>query len=66
MSLMPCILDKTQLFLERLDHYATTREEFSLDDLCTNLTFDIIGEYFFLPLTDICSNLVYRRGHHGY
>ncbi|KAJ6043323.1 hypothetical protein N7499_005749 [Penicillium canescens] len=43
MSLMPCILDKTQLFLERLDHYATTGEEFSLDDLCTNLTFDIIG-----------------------
>ncbi|KAJ5747086.1 uncharacterized protein N7511_008782, partial [Penicillium nucicola] len=43
MSLMPCILDKTQLFLERLDHLATTGEEFSLDDLCTNLTFDIIG-----------------------
>jgi hypothetical protein len=48
MSLMPCILDKTQLFLEHLDHYATTGEEFSLDNLCKNLTFDIIGECFFL------------------
>ncbi|OQD84841.1 hypothetical protein PENANT_c011G06612 [Penicillium antarcticum] len=43
MSLMPCILDKTQLFLERLDRFCTTGEEFSFDDLCTNLTFDIIG-----------------------
>ncbi|CAG7943452.1 unnamed protein product [Penicillium nalgiovense] len=42
-SLMPCILDKTQLFLTKLDHYASTGEEFPLDELCTNLTFDIIG-----------------------
>ncbi|KAJ5154842.1 uncharacterized protein N7500_010281 [Penicillium coprophilum] len=42
-SLMPCILDKTQIFMTRLDHYASTGEEFSLDELCTNLTFDIIG-----------------------
>ncbi|KAI3123989.1 hypothetical protein DTO039G3_9161 [Penicillium roqueforti] len=42
-TLLPCILDKTQLFLTKLDHYATTDEEFLLDELCTNLTFDIIG-----------------------
>ena len=40
---MPCILDKTELFLANLDHYARTGEDFSLDDLCTNLTFDIMG-----------------------
>ncbi|CAI7669517.1 unnamed protein product [Penicillium viridicatum] len=42
-NLLPCILEKTQLFLTRLDHYASTNEEFPLDELCTNLTFDIIG-----------------------
>ncbi|KAF4760690.1 hypothetical protein HAV15_005318 [Penicillium sp. str.  len=34
---------KTQLFLMKLDHYASTNEDFPLDELCTNLTFDIIG-----------------------
>ncbi|CAG8902736.1 unnamed protein product [Penicillium egyptiacum] len=42
-SLVPCILDKTKLFLANLDHYASTGEDFSLDHLCTNLTFDIMG-----------------------
>ncbi|KAJ5211048.1 hypothetical protein N7491_010864 [Penicillium cf. griseofulvum] len=42
-SLMPCILEKTQIFLTKLDNYASTGEEFQLDELCTNLTFDIIG-----------------------
>ncbi|CAI7671679.1 unnamed protein product [Penicillium discolor] len=42
-NLMPCILEKTQLFLMKLDHYASTNEDFPLDELCTNLTFDIIG-----------------------
>ncbi|OQE03106.1 hypothetical protein PENVUL_c035G07075 [Penicillium vulpinum] len=42
-SLMPCILEKTQIFLTKLDRYASTGEEFRLDVLCTNLTFDIIG-----------------------
>ncbi|CAI7627544.1 unnamed protein product [Penicillium palitans] len=42
-NLLPCILEKTQLFLMKLDHYASTNEEFPLDELCTNLTFDIIG-----------------------
>lgn len=41
--MLPCILEKTQLFLTRLDRYASTNEEFPLDELCTNLTFDIIG-----------------------
>jgi cytochrome P450 len=36
-------LDKTQLFLAKLEKYASTGEDFLLDDLCTNLTFDIIG-----------------------
>lgn len=32
-----------QFFLGHLDRLARTGEEFSLDELCTNLTFDIIG-----------------------
>jgi hypothetical protein len=43
MTLLPCILDKTWYFLNRLDSFARTGEEFALDELCTNLTFDIIG-----------------------
>lgn len=40
----PCILQKTNLFIANLDHYASTGEEFLLDTLCSNLTFDIIGQ----------------------
>jgi hypothetical protein len=40
---MSCILEKTRLCMTKLDHYASTNEEFPLDELCTNLTFDIIG-----------------------
>ncbi|KAK3328644.1 cytochrome P450 [Cercophora scortea] len=43
MTLLPCILDKTWLFLEHIDSYARTGDEFLLDALTTNLTFDIIG-----------------------
>ncbi|KAK3373106.1 cytochrome P450 [Lasiosphaeria ovina] len=43
MTLLPCILDKTQPFIEHLDGYAKTGDEFLLDDLTVNLTFDIIG-----------------------
>ncbi|KAL2019162.1 hypothetical protein VTK56DRAFT_10034 [Thermocarpiscus australiensis] len=43
MTLLPCILDKTSIFVDRLDHYASTGEEFSLTKLTINLTFDIIG-----------------------
>ncbi|KAJ5615091.1 hypothetical protein N7537_000205 [Penicillium hordei] len=42
-NLMSCILEKTRLCLTKLDHYASTNEEFPLDELCPNLTFDIIG-----------------------
>ncbi|KAL1839021.1 hypothetical protein VTK73DRAFT_4145 [Phialemonium thermophilum] len=42
-TLLPCILDKTDLFLRRLDSFAKTGESFRLDELLINLTFDIIG-----------------------
>ncbi|KAJ6013051.1 hypothetical protein N7522_003406 [Penicillium canescens] len=41
--LLPCIIDKTRRFVDILEHYATTGEEFKMHELCTNLTFDIIG-----------------------
>ncbi|KAK4239550.1 hypothetical protein C8A03DRAFT_42869 [Achaetomium macrosporum] len=43
MTLLPCILDKTAIFLERLDHYARSGQEFRLLKLTIELTFDIIG-----------------------
>lgn len=43
MTLLPCILDKAWRFLENVDRYACSGEEFALDELCVNLTFDIIG-----------------------
>jgi cytochrome P450 len=43
MTLLPCILDKTSIFVGRLDHYASSGEEFPLNKLTINLTFDIIG-----------------------
>lgn len=43
MSLLPCILDKTDMFVGLLDKLAATGEEFALLKLTINLTFDIIG-----------------------
>ncbi|ROW01200.1 hypothetical protein VSDG_02719 [Cytospora chrysosperma] len=43
LTLLPIILDKTEIFLGRLDGYAQTGAEFLLDELCVNLTFDVIG-----------------------
>ncbi|PYH92124.1 cytochrome P450 [Aspergillus ellipticus CBS 707.79] len=43
MTLLPCILDKAERFVEVLDGYARSGEEFSLDHPCVSLTFDIIG-----------------------
>ncbi|SPQ25003.1 86680960-792a-4d7c-9e80-739f16b7838d [Thermothielavioides terrestris] len=43
MSLLPCILDKTDMFVEHLDRYAGSGEEFQLSKLAINLTFEIIG-----------------------
>jgi len=46
MTFLPCILDKTWYFLEHLDNHARTGDVFKLDELCINLTFDIIGTFY--------------------
>ncbi|KAK4120994.1 cytochrome P450 [Parathielavia appendiculata] len=43
MTLLPCILDKTDIFIKHLDRYANLGDEFPLLKLTINLTFDIIG-----------------------
>lgn len=43
MTLLPYILEKTSSFIQHLDTLARTGEEFSLESLAINLTFDIIG-----------------------
>lgn len=43
LTVLPIILDKTRFFLDHLDRYSQTGEEFCLDELCVTLTFDIIG-----------------------
>ncbi|KAK4160554.1 putative sterigmatocystin biosynthesis P450 monooxygenase stcS [Cladorrhinum sp. PSN259] len=43
MTLLPCILDKTAIFVERLDDWAKTDQEFPLTKAFIELTFDIIG-----------------------
>lgn len=43
MSLLPCILDRVGQFIDILDGYAASGEVFGLGELCTNLTFDVIG-----------------------
>ncbi|KAL2127976.1 hypothetical protein VTI74DRAFT_9913 [Chaetomium olivicolor] len=43
MTLLPCIVDKTMMLVEQLDHYASSGKEFLLNKLTINLTFDIIG-----------------------
>ncbi|KAF2112350.1 cytochrome P450 [Lophiotrema nucula] len=43
-TLLPSILDKTSTFISKLDALAKTGETFEMDPLCTNLTFDIIGQ----------------------
>ncbi|KAF2146341.1 uncharacterized protein K452DRAFT_340986 [Aplosporella prunicola CBS 121167] len=43
MTLLPQIMDKTKQFVARLDNLARKGEEFGLDGLCIDLTFDIIG-----------------------
>jgi cytochrome P450 len=42
-TLLPAILSKTERFTKRLDILAKTGDEFELGELCTSLTFDIIG-----------------------
>ena len=43
MTLLPQIMDKTKQFVALLDDLARKDEEFGLDGLCIDLTFDIIG-----------------------
>ncbi|KAH6847013.1 cytochrome P450 [Chaetomium sp. MPI-CAGE-AT-0009] len=43
MTLLPCILDKTDIFIEHLDRFARSGEEFPMLRHTINLTFDIIG-----------------------
>jgi cytochrome P450 len=43
MTLLPKILEKTQLFLKRLDLAAANGEVVKMDNPCMDLTFDIIG-----------------------
>jgi len=43
MTLLPCILDKTSIFLDHLERFAETGETFEMDYYATGLTFDIIG-----------------------
>lgn len=37
-------MQKTEAFVAKLDNLAESGEEFDMDPLCTNLTFDIIGQ----------------------
>ncbi|KAK4171682.1 putative cytochrome P450 E-class, group I [Triangularia setosa] len=42
-TLLPCIIDKTEIFLGRLNKLCESGESFPLTDLIISLTFDIIG-----------------------
>ncbi|KAL3461935.1 cytochrome P450 [Aspergillus heterothallicus] len=42
-SLLPGIMDRVQLFVDILDGHAASERVVKLDELCINLTFDIIG-----------------------
>ncbi|KAI0843820.1 cytochrome P450 [Daldinia vernicosa] len=42
-SLLPLLLEKMEPFWDRLDQLAVSGEEFSLETLISNLTFDVIG-----------------------
>jgi cytochrome P450 len=44
LKLLPQILQKTDTFISKLDALAQSGEVFEMDPLCTNLTFDIIGQ----------------------
>ncbi|RSL74284.1 hypothetical protein CEP53_000392 [Fusarium sp. AF-6] len=42
-TLLPCILDKTEPFINRLEDYVRSGEQFSLLSLTVNLTIDVIS-----------------------
>ncbi|PSN60518.1 cytochrome P450 52A12 [Corynespora cassiicola Philippines] len=52
LTLLPRIVDKTSTFMSKLDSLAKSGAEFDMEPLCTNVTFDIIG--------DIITNLDFR------
>lgn len=43
MTLLPVLVGKVGPFIKILDNFVRTKESFSLDEITTNLTFDIIG-----------------------
>lgn len=43
-SLMPVIVEKTRIFMEKLDNLAKAGRAVELDSYCTNVTFDIITD----------------------
>lgn len=43
MTLLPVILEKMDLYIENIDAFVRSGETFSLDEITTNLTFDVIG-----------------------
>lgn len=43
-TLLHVIMDKAGQFLRNLDRHAASGEAFRLDELCSSLTFDIIGK----------------------
>ncbi|POS74875.1 cytochrome P450 52A11 [Diaporthe helianthi] len=43
LSLLPAIVHRTSIFVDRLSELAETGDEFSLQRLATDLTFDVIG-----------------------
>lgn len=44
MTLLPSIVETATIFINHLDSFARNMEEFSLQSLATNLTFDVIGK----------------------
>lgn len=58
MTLLPSIVEKTSIFLNNLDSFARTGEQFSLQSLATNLTFDVIGSLV-LDIDMVCHYIVY-------
>ncbi|KAF2031811.1 cytochrome P450 [Setomelanomma holmii] len=44
LSLLPVIIEKTYTFMEKLDALAQSGKAVEMEPLCTNVTFDIIGE----------------------
>ncbi|KAJ4301155.1 hypothetical protein N0V90_003245 [Kalmusia sp. IMI 367209] len=43
-TLLPGIVNKSTIFMEKLDSFVETGVDFEFEPLCTNVTFDIIGD----------------------